>query len=393
VLNVFTEPRQRPGGTLPETSQDVPKVRAVVTRTLILLLFLVAGSSAFAHTFERTTTVLRIDAQRNFVATVKLDLDALALGVDPSINEEEAARTLLAMTDAEFLSAEEGLRRVLSRRLRVRVDGKPVDFQISFPQFRPRPERLGIEVFGLEARLEGRVPPDGQEIMFFASRAFPAIELTFADQGTGRNEFHFCLPGEECPQIKLTPGEAGTSLWNFVVIGFKHIVPLGLDHILFVLALFLGGRDFKTLLLQTAVFTLAHSATLALSTFGVVSLSPGIVEPLIALSIGIVGLENLLREEGASRGRLVVVFFFGLLHGLGFAGILAGTPLVEGQRLAALLLFNLGVELGQVAVLAGAFLLSLPFKDPNVYRRNVQRPLSLVLTVTGLVWAVSRVAT
>ena len=177
-----------------------------------------------------------------------------------------------------------------------------------------------------------------------------------------------------------------------MVIGFKHIVPLGVDHILFVLALFLGGRDMKTLLIQTGAFTLAHSATLALSTFGVVSLSPRIVEPLIALSIGIVGLENFLRPSGVSRGRVAVVFFFGLLHGLGFAGILAGTPLVEGQRLIALLLFNLGVEFGQVAVLAAAFLLSLPFKDPNRYRRLVQRPLSLVLTVIGLVWAVSRVA-
>lgn len=359
---------------------------------LSLLLCLLAGLPAFAHTFERTTTTLRIDAARNFEATLRLDLDALALGVDPSIDPEEAAKTLLAMSDAEFQAAEEGLRRVLSRRLRVRVDGKPLDFTISFPQFRPRPERLGVEVFGLEARLQGHLPPDGKEILFFASRAFPAIELTFADAGTGRNEFHFCLPGEECPKIRLTPGDAGTSLWNFVVIGFKHIVPLGVDHILFVVALFLGGRDFKTLLLQTAVFTLAHSATLALSTFGVVSLSPRIVEPLIALSIGIVGLENLLRHQGASRGRLAVVFFFGLLHGLGFAGILAETPLVEGQRLLALLLFNLGVELGQVAVLAAAFLLSLPFKDPNQYRRLVQRPLSLVLTVIGLVWAVSRVA-
>ncbi len=231
-------------------------------------------------------------------------------------------------------------------------------------------------MFGLEARLEGRVPEGAKEIEFFASRAFPAIELSFEDEGTGRTEFHICLPGEECPSIKLTPGEPEARLFDFVVIGFKHIVPLGLDHILFVLALFLGGRDPKTLLIQTGVFTLAHSATLALSTFGVVSLSSRIVEPLIALSIGIVGLENVLRPLGVSRGRVAVVFFFGLLHGLGFAGILAETPLVEGQRLAALLLFNLGVELGQVAVLAGAFLLSVPFKDPIRYRRNVQRPLS-----------------
>ena len=359
---------------------------------LSLLFSLFAGLPSFAHTFERTATLLRIDAGRNFEATLRLDLDALALGVDPSVEPEEAAKTLLAMSDADFQAAEDDLRRVLSRRLRVRVDGKPLEFTISFPHFRPRPERLGVEVFGLDVLLQGQVPADGKQILFFASRAFPAIELTFAYEGTGRKEFHICLPGEECPRIKLTAGEANAGLWNFVVIGFKHIVPLGVDHILFVLALFLGGRELKTLLIQTGVFTLAHSATLALSTFGVVSLSPRIVEPLIALSIGIVGLENFLRPSGVSRGRVAVVFFFGLLHGLGFAGILAETPLVEGQRLAALLLFNLGVELGQVAVLAAAFLLSLPFKDPNQYRRLVQRPLSLVLTVIGLVWAVSRVA-
>jgi hypothetical protein len=359
---------------------------------VVVLLFLpFASPSAIAHTFERTTTALRIDPARNFEATLRLDLDALALGVDPSIDPEEAAKTLLAMNDAEFGVAEEGLRRMLSRRLRIRVDGKPVDFAISFPQFRPRPERLGVEVFGLDVVLAGRVPEGGGEILFFASRAFPAIELTFADLGTGRKEFHICLPGDECPRIKLTAGEANAGLWNFVVIGFKHIVPLGLDHVLFVLALFLGGRDVKTLLIQTGLFTLAHSVTLALSTFGAVSLSPRIVEPLIALSIGVVGLENLLRK-GVSRGRAAVVFLFGLLHGLGFAGILAGTPLPEGQRLAALLLFNLGVELGQVAVLGAAFFLSMPFKDPNQYRRIVQRPVSLVLTVVGLVWAVSRVA-
>ena len=359
---------------------------------LLALLALIAGSPAFAHSFARTATRLHVDAARNFDATLKLDLDALALGADPAIEPEVAARMLLDMNDADFKAAEDGLVRMLSRRLRVRVDGKPVPYQISFPGFRPRPERIGTEVFGLEARLEGRVPEGAKEIEFFASRAFPAIELSFEDEGTGRAEFHICLPGEECPSIKLTPGEPEARLFDFVVIGFKHIVPLGVDHILFVLALFLGGRDPKTLLIQTGLFTLAHSATLALSTFGVLSLSPRIVEPLIALSIGVVGLENAFRPAGVSRGRAAVVFFFGLLHGLGFAGILAETPLVEGQRLAALLLFNLGVELGQVTVLAGAFLLSVPFKDPIRYRRLVQSPLSVALGVIGLIWAGIRVA-
>ncbi len=360
--------------------------------SLAFLLVFAAPRNAPAHTFERTTTTLRVDRARNFDVTLKLDLDALALGVDPSTDPETVARTLLEMTEADFQKAEDGLRNLLLRRLRVKADGRPLPFEVSFPQFNPRGSRTVVEIFGLEAQLRGRLPVPAREIVFFASRAFPAIELSFKDEGTGRNEFHICLPGEECPPIKLTPGASQTRLFDFVGIGFKHIVPLGLDHILFVLALFLGGRDLKTLLIQTGLFTLAHSATLALSTFGVLSLSSRIVEPLIALSIGVVGLENFLRPSGVSRGRATVVFFFGLLHGLGFAGVLAETPLAEGQRLAALLLFNLGVELGQIAVLFGAFLLSLPFRDPLRYRRLVQRPLSLALGVVGLVWAVARVA-
>ena len=360
--------------------------------SLALLLGFAAPRNALAHTFERTTTTLRVDRARNFDVTLKLDLDALALGVDPSTDPEIVARTLLEMSEADFQKAEDGLRNLLSRRLRVRADGKPLDFAVAFPQLRPRPARAGAEVFGLEARLTGHVPEGAREILFFASRAFPAIDLSFIDEGTGRREFHICLPGEECPKIKLFAGEAEARFSEFVVIGFKHIVPLGLDHILFVLALFLGGRDLKILLIQTGLFTLAHSATLALSTFGVLSLSSRIVEPLIALSIGVVGLENFLRPSGVSRGRAAVVFFFGLLHGLGFAGVLAETPLAQGQKVAALLLFNVGVELGQVAVIAGVFVLSLPFRDPALYRRVVQRPLSLVLAVIGLVWAVARVA-
>lgn len=353
---------------------------------------LAAPRVAHAHTFARTATRLHVDAARNFDATLKLDLDALALGIDPATDPAEVARLLDEMSEADLKKTEDGLRNLLLRRLRVKADGKPVPFEVFFPQLRPREARTTVEVFGLEAQLRGRLPDQAKEIAFFASRAFPAIELSFEDDGTKRAEFHICLPGEECPPIKLTPGAPEARLFDFVAIGFRHIVPLGVDHILFVVALFLGGRDPKTLLVQTGLFTLAHSATLALSTFGVVSLSPRIVEPLIALSIGVVGLENFFRPSGVSRGRAAVVFSFGLLHGLGFAGILAETPLVEGQRLAALLLFNLGVELGQVAVLAGAFLLSFPFKDPIRYRRLVQSPLSVVLGVIGLIWAGIRVA-
>jgi hypothetical protein len=366
--------------------------RLSLVALLALLAALLAVGRADAHTFERTRTELRIDPAGDFQATLRLDLDALALGVDPRTDPEVVAGALREMAEAEFQKTADGLATLLSRRLRVRADGKPLDFEVSFPRDRQSSPPGAVEVFGLEVRLTGRIPEGAREVSFFASRAFPAIELSFVDEKTGRHEFHICLPGEECPSIQLAAGEPEAAWSRYVVIGFRHIVPLGLDHILFVLALFLGGRNLKTLLIQTGLFTLAHSATLALATFGVLSLSPRIVEPLIALSIAAVGFENVLQPSGVSRRRGAVVFSFGLLHGLGFAGALAETPLAEGQRLLALLLFNLGVELGQIAVLAAALLASLPLKDPIFYRRGVERPLSIGLTWVGLLWALARIA-
>ena len=369
--------------------------RVRITTLAILLIGLLGPlgpEGAGAHTFERTRTSFRVDRSGGFVVALTLDLDALALGIDPRTDPGEAARPLDEMTEAERARAADGLLQLLARRLRVRADGKPVAFEVWLPPYEPLASRRRIEAFGLEARLAGRLPEGTREVRFFASRAFPAIELRFRDERTGREEFHICLPGDECPAIGLSPGAPASGLAEFVVIGFRHIVPLGLDHILFVLALFLGGREMKTLLIQTGLFTLAHSLTLALATFGVLSLSPRIVEPLIALSIGIVGLENVARPSGVSRSRAIVVVIFGLLHGLGFAGVLAETPLAEGPRLAALLLFNLGVELGQILVLVAALVLSVPFKDPIVYRRYVERPLSMALGIAGMVWAALRVA-
>src|SRR5207247_1613157 len=112
------------------------------------------------------------------------------------------------------------------------------------------------------------------------------------------------------------PGRGETSL-RYLRLGFRHIVPEGTDHILFVLGLFLLSPRLRPMLLQVSAFTLAHTATLALSTLGVVRLSPAVVEPLIALSIAYVAAENTLRQE-LRPWRAALVFGFGLLHGLGF---------------------------------------------------------------------------
>jgi hydrogenase/urease accessory protein HupE len=176
---------------------------------------------------------------------------------------------------------------------------------------------------------------------------------------------------------------------EFTQLGFLHILPRGLDHILFILGLFLFSRSLRPLLWQVTMFTLAHTVTLGLATAGYIELSPRIVEPLIALSIAYVGFENVFSTQ-LHRHRLVLVFAFGLLHGMGFASVLAEFELPKDAFFTSLLSFNVGVELGQLAVITLAWsLLGWFMKSPD-YRRIVIIPGSLIIGVTGAIWTIER---
>jgi hypothetical protein len=142
---------------------------------------------------------------------------------------------------------------------------------------------------------------------------------------------------------------------RFIRVGFEHILPGGIDHVLFVAGLVLGSaRRYRQVLLSLTLFTLAHTLTLALANFQVVRLPAGVVEPLIALSIVALGVDNLRRRATSTPrqppARYAVVFGFGLIHGLGFANALAELTFDPRRAVLALFSFNLGVELGQVVV-------------------------------------------
>ena len=147
---------------------------------------------------------------------------------------------------------------------------------------------------------------------------------------------------------------------SYITIGFEHIVPKGLDHILFILGLFLLSTHLKPLLWQVTMFTVAHTITLALSMNNIIELPANAVEPLIALSIAYVGVENILARS-LHRSRLFLVFLFGLLHGLGFAGVLSDFGMPSDDFALALISFNIGVEFGQLAVILIAFILLRPW--------------------------------
>ncbi len=192
------------------------------------------------------------------------------------------------------------------------------------------------------------------------------------------------------------PRSAGSTFGLYTTIGIGHILPSGLDHILFVLALFLSSTRVRDLVVQISTFTVAHTATLGLAAAGVISPSPSIVEPVIAASIAFVAIENLILDE-MPIWRPVIVFLFGLVHGLGFAGFFGELGLPREQFLSGLIGFNVGVEIGQLSVVALAAAVSWVcrrnFAIVNAdqgYRRLVVLPASLVIAITGGWWAIER---
>ncbi|MEK6216794.1 MAG: HupE/UreJ family protein, partial [Boseongicola sp.] len=198
--------------------------------------------------------------------------------------------------------------------------------------------------------------------------------------------------GESAP-IPRTGGDDQASVAAFVEyisVGFDHIIPKGLDHILFVLGLFFLALKLRPLLWQVTAFTLAHTVTLALGTLDIVRIPPNIVEPLIAVSIVYVGVENVL-SRGLTPWRPVVVFLFGLLHGLGFASVLSDFGLGGSHFVPKLIGFNVGVEFGQLAVIGTAFLaLGIFFGGNGWYRVRITSPVSIAISMIAAFWVLER---
>ena len=189
----------------------------------------------------------------------------------------------------------------------------------------------------------------------------------------------------------IMPEKVSNAL-DYVYQGFVHIIPRGLDHILFVLALLLFAKSRAVLLWQVSAFTLAHTITLALGIYGIVEVSSAIVEPLIALSIVYVALENIHRAKSntLSHTRMPVIFAFGLLHGLGFASVLADVGLPQSQYALSLIAFNIGVELGQLTVIALAFICLLPFRNKNWYQTRLVKNLNGAIAIMATYWLFER---
>jgi len=235
-----------------------------------------------------------------------------------------------------------------------------------------------------------------------------AGEVVLRQQGVPDPFTTILRGGQATGPVDLDGGSAQGGLrtfWDYVPVGFDHILPKGLDHILFVVGLFFFSMAWGPLLWQVTAFTAAHTVTLALGSLGVVSIPGHIVEPLIAASIVYVAVENLFVRK-MTPWRPVVVLGFGLLHGLGFASVLGEFGVPQAQFIPALLGFNVGVELGQLTVIAALALLiwisvriaalvpvseGVPeVTDAQVMHRALSVPVSLVVAGIGVWWVIER---
>jgi len=219
-------------------------------------------------------------------------------------------------------------------------------------------------------------------------------QLIMVSQAGERRQIFSVSPGGD--QILWTVDDIGggavgsqSAFGGWLLTGYRHVLPLGLDHMLFIFGLFLMSMKWRPLLWQSLLFTISHSITLALVVLGWVQINELFVEILIAFSIAFIGVENLLTQK-VGKLRYSLVFCFGLIHGMGFASVLGEklTNVPREELIQPLLAFNLGVEVAQITVLAASFLL---FRLIRKHTRLAQISGSVIVTLAGLGWMIERI--
>ena len=353
------------------------------------------SNSLQAHEIRPAIATMTINEDRSFTIKMETNVEALIAEIGAEHDDTDDAPTAVLYNQLRGLSSDE-----LKDRFSKTASNWMANPSLSFEG---KPAGLTLD--------KVEIPPVGdvdlaRESSLFLSGTFPEAVDSFQwhyDKTYGASVLRIERPGQEVEAqffaagAKSEPFKIGVAeprswiekAWDYGVIGFTHILPKGMDHILFVLGLFLLNTNWRPLLVQVTAFTIAHSVTLALGLYGVVNISPSIVEPLIALSIVYVAVENIFTQK-LHVWRPIIVFVFGLLHGLGFAGILTEIGLPPSDFILGLIAFNVGVEFGQLAVIALAFLVVGWFVNKPWYRSRVVIPASLAIAAMGAFWFVER---
>ena len=384
--------------TLTAAWQPSKIFRALLGIALAILIgFLAHGADA--HVFKTSSAVVNFDRNAtNFAVRINLNLEAIIAGIDPEVNDTSDSpnaaeyNRLRALPPEELKKEFANFRQTFLDGLYFELDGQPVQAKMVDEIFRD----VGDLTIARSTSLtfQGSLPAGAKAFTFGWSERFGKVTVRTMSVRARSAYIEVLEKGATSTPLIIDNLKART-VWDmigdFILIGYVHIVPKGLDHILFVSGIFLLSAKVRPILIQVTSFTVAHTVTLGLGTLGILNLPSTIVEPLIAASIVYVAVENILRPT-LSRWRPVVVFCFGLMHGLGFAGVLKEFGIPKGEFVTGLLSFNVGVELGQLTVIAVGFLLvGIWFGNKPWYRQRVVIPGSLAIAAVGAFWFIQRV--
>jgi hydrogenase/urease accessory protein HupE len=333
---------------------------------------------------------------------VSRDVVELTTGFAPADAEQLVpadARSADRMTEDEFAKVRKVLDAVAPHLWELRVGERVVPPKeasvqllagdsVSFRLVWPRPS--DAERVTLRAPQIANLPPGHRQFVIITDDRGSTIAKKLLSAKDA--ELELALAGnEKNPRREQTEPAEMPTFFGFVWLGVQHIWT-GYDHLLFLFALLVVCRTFRSIAAIVSCFTVAHSLTLALATLNIVNLPSRIVEPAIAASIVFVGVENLIRRGEEPRGRWALTFAFGLIHGFGFASVLRelGVGAGGGGIAVPLFTFNLGVEIGQITI--AAIVLPLVWrlrKNPQFVRRGVPA-LSAVVALAGLYWFLER---
>jgi hydrogenase/urease accessory protein HupE len=380
-------------------------------KTLILCLFALNTGLLVAHSIPEIP--VRGDFSTDGQAEISIEINPRNWDATPSEAPSLEYKTFQGYTEAQkqelIRRSQEYINRSIEFTFEPLGHVQP-EFTFDFVSEESKPLKAPEDAVVVRGRWRTKLPAGltGWKVKSQPNHKVSVLFLN-AVNGEPHERFAVLFPGETSFTLDLTsltnqkpvtategsvPAQGGTtSRWDifnsFLRAGYLHVLPEGLDHILFVLGLFLLSRSWKPVLTQVTAFTLAHSLTLGLAAAGLVHVPASIVEPVIALSIAAVALENIFRPR-YTPWRLLIVFIFGSIHGLGFASGLAEKPIPKNGFWVALTGFNVGVEGAQLSVIALAFLLTFWLRDETKYRRWVVIPASVGISLMGLWWAVER---
>ena len=362
-------------------------VKAPHVAIVAAFAFYALGAAARAH--ELGTTRVSVLFREGQTYNVEIVTDAAALvekleassGQSPSAGSDpDRLQFRLAHFDEKF-----------RQRVKLTFDASEVGPAIAYA-VSPGTDASSAPMATI--RLTGRIPPGAGRFTWSYAWTFASYAVTVRTSAAQNPTTEWLEGGQRSAPFALTspapPVDRLGTAWRYLTLGFTHIVPKGLDHMLFVLGIYLLSGRARSVLWQVSAFTVAHSITLGLSMYGIVAVAPRIVEPLIALSIAYVAIENVFLSELKSW-RVGLVFGFGLLHGMGFAGALKELGLPRSEFVTALVTFNIGVEAGQLAVIGAAFaLVGWYCADRTWYRRRIVVPTSLLIACTAVYWTIQR---